>query len=295
VGTGKTTLVQALFKVLEHERVAAGQLVTTQLQADELLRMVAAAFGLPFQDLGKAALLSSLEGFFRTCQKEGRRVLLVVDEAQNLPPRALEELRMLSNYQAGGRMLLQTFLLGQKEFRATMRAPSFEQLRQRVIAAYHLKPLSVDEVQGYVEHRLRSVGWRDDPRIVAAVFPLIHEFTGGIPRRVNTLCDRLLLHGCLEELHQIGPDTLATVTGDIISEQAVEEGEPPAPAQPLADWSPEGPSPADTVAMERPAPSTQAQVEAMQRSVNALVDAFREELVALRQAITEHKREERGK
>lgn len=221
VGTGKTTLAQALFRSIQQERVVGAQIVTTQIAEDDLLRMVASAFGLPFEGVSKAGLLRSLEGFFRACHQERKRVLLVVDEAQNLPPRAIEELRMLSNFQVGGRMLLQSFLLGQKEFRMIMRSPGFEQLRQRVIAAYHLKPLEAAETRAYVEHRLLLAGWQQDPRIDDEAYAAIHAFSAGVPRRINTLCDRLFLHASLEELHEIARETVDTVTNDILEEQGM--------------------------------------------------------------------------
>ena len=218
VGTGKSTLVSILFKLLAKENVVATQVVTTQMGPDDLLRMVAAGFGLPYQRVTKAALLKSLEEFCRACQAEGKRVLLVVDEAQGLPPKAIEELRMLSNFQSNGRCLLQSFLLGQREFRQTMRSKGFEQLRQRVIAAYHLKPLDEKETREYVLHRLKTAGWKDDPSFGAGVLEGIHQFSEGVPRRINTLCDRLLLYGYLEGLHEIDTDALRAVTQDIIDE-----------------------------------------------------------------------------
>lgn len=219
VGTGKSTLVGALFKSIERDNVVAAQVVTTQLEEDDLLRMVAAAFGLPYDGVTKAALLHSLESYFRSCVAEGKRVLLAVDEAQNLPRRAIEELRMLSNFQWGGRALLQSYLLGQKEFRVTMRSEGFEQLRQRVIAAYHLRPLGLDETRGYIEHRLKVAGWTGDPAITDDAFAGIHHFTEGVPRRINTLCDRLLLYGYLEDLHTIDKTALESVGSDIVEEQ----------------------------------------------------------------------------
>ena len=219
VGTGKTTLVSTLFRGLEQENVVAAQVVTTQLQADDLLRMVAVAFGLQYQRVGKATLLNSLQSYFKACTQEGKRVLLVVDEAQNLPRRSIEELRMLSNFQHNGRALVQSFLLGQREFRTTMRSEGFEQLRQRVIAAYHLKPLRFDETRGYVEHRLLTAGWQGDPEITDEAYEGIYHFTEGVPRRINTLSDRLMLFGCLEELHTIDGDALKSVAQDIVEEQ----------------------------------------------------------------------------
>ncbi|MFH0344091.1 MAG: hypothetical protein ACHBNF_18660, partial [Chromatiales bacterium] len=122
---------------------------------------------------------------------------------------------MLSNFQHNGRPLVQTFLLGQKEFRVLLRSPSFVQLRQRVIAAYHLKPLDAEETQAYIEHRLRLVGWNQDPVFAQEAFPLIHRITEGVPRKINMLCDRILLFGCLEEKHLINVDVLKAVTDDL--------------------------------------------------------------------------------
>jgi putative secretion ATPase (PEP-CTERM system associated) len=291
VGTGKTTLVQALFRAIQHERVVAAQIVSTQVQEDDLLRMVAAAYGLAFENVSKAGLLRGLEGFFRSCHQERRRVLLVVDEVQNLTPRAIEELRMLSNFQAGGRMLLQSFLLGQKEFRMTMRAPNFEQLRQRVIAAYHLQPLETPEVRGYVEHRLQLVGWRDDPSVTEEAYEAIHRFTDGIPRRINTLCDRLFLHGAMEELHTFTEETLDTVTSDLVEELGgiigAEVSGTSSLVDPLAGEEAELGA-RNVVGFRHHGPGAGTEQERLRRvetSVAALGDAMQEELAQLRRAI----------
>ena len=306
VGTGKTTLVSTLFPSLERENIVAAQVVTTQMQADDLLRMVAAGFGLQYQRVGKAALLKSLEDFFRACVKEGKRVLLIVDEAQGLPKKAIEELRMLSNFQMSGRSLLQSFLLGQREFRQTMRSPGFEQLRQRVIAAYHLKPLDRGEARAYVQHRLRLVGWKgDNPALAEEVFDKIFDFTGGVPRRMNTLCDRLLLFGFLEELHAIGGAEFDAVARDLIEEQGgVDEGLDEAP--PLAEPAPVPPV-AESLPVQRPEgqrtedqrpedqrPGDQRpedqRLAAVENSVATLADAIREELSSLRKVLLEERR-----
>ncbi|HRD67135.1 MAG TPA: XrtA-associated ATPase [Candidatus Competibacter sp.] len=204
IGTGKTTLVKNLFQELDSSQVVAAQLVTTQLEADELLRSVVASFGLPYEGMGKAALLKHFEDFLRGHARQGRRVLLVVDEAQNLPSRSLEELRMLSNFQIAELPLLQSFLLGQEEFRHTLQEPGMEQLRQRVIASCHLSPLDQAETRDYIEHRLHVVGWQgDQPRFAEDSYAAIYRFTQGIPRLVNIFCDRLLLYGFLEELRDL--------------------------------------------------------------------------------------------
>jgi len=218
IGTGKTMLVNTLFNDLSKENVVAAQLVTTQLEADDTLRMVAASFGLAHEGLDKATILKNLETFMTSRMRQGKRVLLLVDEAQNLPPRSLEELRMLSNFQLGGRVLFQSFLLGQVEFRNTIQAKGLEQLRQRVIAAYHLEALDEEQTRGYIEHRLRTAGWAGDPKFTDAAYADIYKYSGGVPRRINTLCDRLLLFGVLEEIHEFDADKVNTVVEELKKE-----------------------------------------------------------------------------
>ncbi|MCK5091174.1 MAG: XrtA-associated ATPase, partial [Gammaproteobacteria bacterium] len=219
VGTGKTTLVSTLLEELEsNKNVIASQLVTTQLEPDDLLRMVASSFKIPYEGFSKAMLLEKLEIFLRKKAKEKKRVLLIVDEVQNLLPHSLEELRMLSNYQDGARPLLQSFLLGQAEFRDTVRNENLEQFRQRIIASYHLGPLGVDETRGYIEHRLRVAGWHDDPVLTDDAYQGIYKFTCGVPRRINTLCDRLFLYSYLEELHTINNETVNNVITELEEE-----------------------------------------------------------------------------
>ena len=199
VGAGKTTLVRNLFEHLDDDKLLAVQLVSTQLNSDDMLRSVCWAFGLT-DDGSKASLLRDLEAYLVDCQRKGKRTLLVVDEAQNLEPSAVEELRMLSNFQTRSGSLLQSFLVGQPELRQTLQSHSMRQLRQRVIATYHLGPMDVEETQAYIEHRLKHVNWQGNPAFTSAAFAAIHEATQGIPRRINSLCDRLLLMGYLEEL-----------------------------------------------------------------------------------------------
>jgi len=220
VGAGKTTLVRKLLNKLDPMLIVSAHLANTYLDPDNTLRMVAAAFGLPSEEASKATLLTRLEQFFLHCEQKGIRALLVVDEAQNLTPATLEELRMLSNFQSGDKSLLQTFLLGQPEFRLTLHSDSMLQLRQRVIATYHLGPMDEEETRTYIEHRLRTVGWENDPSFNAAAHAAIYAYTGGIPRKINSLCDRLLLMGYLEELRAFGAEEVADVVADIGEEFA---------------------------------------------------------------------------
>jgi general secretion pathway protein A len=219
VGAGKTMLAATLAQKLASQNLALAQVVSTRLGADDMVRMVAAAFGLPQND-SKAVLLDRLSQFLLSCGRQGKRALLIVDEAQNLPPQSVEELRMLSNFTHANRPLLQTFLLGQPEFRRTLQGADMEQLRQRVIASCHLGPMDTAETKAYILHRLRTAGWQDDPALDAHVFDVIHEYTGGIPRRINVLCDRLLLMGCIEEKHALTGADVAVVIDEMQQEFA---------------------------------------------------------------------------
>ncbi|MEP6609185.1 MAG: XrtA/PEP-CTERM system-associated ATPase [Burkholderiaceae bacterium] len=231
IGTGKTTLVRALLNELHSGEVVAAQIVSTQLDADDLLRAVAAAFGISTRVDGKAHLISTIEAFLLTTFQSGKRALLIVDEAQNLGARSLEELRMLSNFQCGDHALMQSFLIGQPELRMLMRSPLMEQFRQRVIASYHLGPLDQPDTRAYVEHRLAHVGWTADPAFEADAFAEIHRATGGVPRRINTLVNRVLLAGYLGEKHVITRADIAAASAEIANETGatLEKAPPPAP------------------------------------------------------------------
>ncbi|GAB3434006.1 XrtA-associated ATPase [Massilia solisilvae] len=218
VGAGKTTLVRNLFNRMPKDQIVAAHIVNTHLDADDALRMVASAFGLPTDGASKATLLARLEQFLRLTGRQGKRALLVIDEAQNLNAGTVEELRMLSNFQTDSQCLLQTFLLGQPEFRATLHSPTMQQLRQRVIASYHLGPMDAQETRAYIEHRLQTVGWKGDPAFSAEAHAAIYAYSGGIPRKTNTLCDRIMLMGFLEELHAFGAAEVQAVVRDISEE-----------------------------------------------------------------------------
>lgn len=214
VGAGKTTLVEQLWAQLDRNSYVIGRVVTTQVLGDDLLRLVVASFGMAPEGYDKATLLRRMEQFFREQRLMGKRCLLVVDEVQNLAVHTLEELRMLSNITVDGRAPLQTILLGQPQFRRVLANPDLEQLRQRIIASYHLGPLSLEETRTYIEHRLKMVGWQGNPVWEDAAFAGIHHHSGGIPRRINTLCSRVLLYGALDEAQVI----TATIVEDTATE-----------------------------------------------------------------------------
>jgi len=217
-GTGKTTLAQILLREMDQTKLVVAHLTTSQLDSDELLRMISAALGLRFDGVNKAGLLKTLEAFLLARSREQKRVLLVIDEAQNLPAKSLEELRMLSNLQVGDKALVQTFLLGQAQFRQKLDHPDLEQFSQRVIANYHLSELAEDECKDYIETRLTHVGWVNDPVFTSDAYRGVYEYTKGVPRRINMLCDRLMLFGCLEERHEIDNKVLKEVTEELQQE-----------------------------------------------------------------------------
>ena len=220
VGAGKTTLVRGLLASLDPEQVVAANLVTTTLDGEDVVRMVGAAFGVRVKDVDKVDVLMALEAFLVTQVSQGKRCLLIVDEAQNLTPQAVEELRMLSNFQYGQQALLQTFLVGQPEFRAILQSDSMQQLRQRVSATCHIGPLDAAETQAYIEHRLNHAGASDKPTFEPAAFQAIHDGSGGIPRRINLLCDRLLLSGLLGEKFVFSADDVQEVVNEMVDESS---------------------------------------------------------------------------
>lgn len=223
IGTGKTTLMRNLLKSIDRNNIVAAQLVTTKLEADDLLRMICSAFNLPAENKPKAVLLQQFENFLRQVHATGKRVLLVVDEAQNLPGSAIEELRMLSNFQLTDAPLMQSFLLGQPELRAIVQDPAMEQFRQRIIASCHLEPLSAEEVKDYILWRLSVAGWVRNPSFAESAFAAIHSYTAGVPRRINIFCDRLLLYCYLEEVSQISIGVVGTVAEELSEELSAEQ------------------------------------------------------------------------
>ncbi|MCB1735976.1 MAG: AAA family ATPase [Gammaproteobacteria bacterium] len=239
VGAGKTTLLKVLLAELGDDVVAA-EMVATPMAAKEVIERIGAALGITYEGLHRAAVLQRVEVFLKDRIEEGLRVVLLIDEAQNLTTEALEELRMLTNQQHRGKPYFQVFLVGQNEFRHTLQRADMEQFRQRVIASYHLSPMDAEETEGYVMHRLKRVGWRGDPEFTRDAFAEVHRYAGGIPRRINTLCDRLMLFGFLEERHVIDSEAVRVVSDELLEElraqglETVQEDQPEAIASDVA-------------------------------------------------------------
>lgn len=236
VGSGKTTLVRRLLDTIDTDRLRALSLVSTNLGPEDTLRAVAAELGVRAPD--KAGLVSAIEAALYEEARAGRRVLLIVDEAQNLPGDAVEELRMLSNFQLGPDPLVQIFLLGQPEFRDRLQGDAaMEQVRQRVIATHHLGAMEPDEVGPYLFHRLNAVGWRGRPDLSDDAIQAIDRWSGGLPRLVNALAARCLLAAATEDADVVDGALVARVMEDMAADAALpaSAASPALDVQPLSD------------------------------------------------------------
>lgn len=217
IGTGKTTIANSLLQSIEQD-IEAAQIVTPKLSPDELLKMVASKFNLNVNGMSKSEILQALQRYLYRLSTQGKRALLLVDEAQNLPLETIEELRMLSNFQEKGKPLLQSFLLGQAELQGILRSPDMEQFRQRIVASCHLPPLGQEEVIEYIDHRIHHAGYRGKPLFCDDGYALIFQHTKGVPRRINTLMDRILLFGFLEELSAFSAEQVQEVINEVSDE-----------------------------------------------------------------------------
>ncbi len=246
VGAGKSTLVSHLMRTIDKSRLTAANIVTSHLNGNDMVQMAAESFGIHTQGQDKATTLKAIEYYLHDEARAGRRCLLIVDEAQNLSVDAIEELRMLSNFQLGSQALLQIFLLGQPEFRdLVQKSPELEQLRQRIIATHHLDPMEADEIEPYIIHRLTMAGWNGRPQFVGDAFAVLFAETQGVPRKINTLMSRVLLMGAVEQLNQIDGGLVAAVVADMAGQPFEYEaplaahGEVALPVPAVAEIAPE--------------------------------------------------------
>jgi type II secretory pathway predicted ATPase ExeA len=213
IGAGKTTLIETFLKELEKDVIVA-QINQTQVTAVEFLQSVLAQFGFQPFKMKKAELIATLNGFLIEQYASGRRVLLIVDEAQNLTNKVLEEIRMLSGVETTKEKVLRIILAGQPELNDKLNSQSLIQLAQRIRLRFHLTPLSKADTAGYIQHRLEVAGSQGREIFESETFPLIFRFTGGIPRLINTLCDTAMMSA-------FGNDRSVVGTADIMS--AIEE------------------------------------------------------------------------
>jgi putative secretion ATPase (PEP-CTERM system associated) len=295
VGAGKSTLVSHLMQSVDKARLTAATIVTSQLDGLDMVHMAAESFGIDTRGLDKASTLKSIENFLHAEARTGRRCLLVVDEAQNLSVDALEELRMLSNFQLGSSALLQIFLLGQPEFRDLVRdAPELEQLRQRVIATHHLEPMEANEVEPYIVHRLNRAGWNGRPQLTTDAYSTLYAETGGVPRKLNTLMNRVMLMGAVEQAELLDGALVVAVVEDMAGKPFEYDASMSAHApivepasavkqKPAVQAAP----PLAPVAQSAPAPVQipNADIEALAGRISALEQRVSEQDAALRRVL----------
>lgn len=212
IGCGKTTLIRHLLNQLDKD-VTVGLLSNTHKGFSDLLRWVLMAFGLDYASKGSVQLYETFVEFLIAEYERRRRVVLIVDEAQNLDAGALEELRTLSNINADKHLILQLILVGQPELRETLERPELKQLAQRVVAHYHLTSLTEEETSRYISHRIEHAGCSAD-LFTPDARRQICRYSDGVPRLINLLCDTALTYGYAEEVWEIGEDLIQSVISD---------------------------------------------------------------------------------
>lgn len=203
VGTGKTTALRTLLNQLESDSYRLAFIFNPSLSAQELLRSINAEFGIESTAPSAADLLSALNSFLLQENAAGRTVVLVIDEAQNLQPAVLEQIRMLSNLETETEKLIQIILVGQPELGAMLERPDLRQLSQRITVRYHLRPMDFDDACAYIAHRLEVAGSRAAGLFTPGAVKRIFRHSRGYPRLINILCDRALLVGYSENSREI--------------------------------------------------------------------------------------------
>jgi general secretion pathway protein A len=224
-GVGKTTLLDDFLCRLEERPVFAARLSARHLESGDLLRSAATAFGLGVADMDTAGVLQSLERSFIERLRQGKRVLLVVDDAHDLSWRGLVSLSLLAGLRLGERPLVQLFLVGRDELREVMRSHSMEQFHGRLIAASQLEPLSGPETRAYTECRLRCAGWIDDPVISADAFELIHQLSRGVPQQINLVASQLLADGAAKDRHRLEAKDVKSAAAKLRRSHRLDEGD----------------------------------------------------------------------
>jgi type II secretory pathway predicted ATPase ExeA len=214
IGSGKTTLIQDAISRMPDDIVVA-KIHQTQLTENEFLQAVLVEFGFQPYDADKVELLEQLCKFFIEQNNQGNKVLLIVDEAQNLTKRVLEEIRLLSDLERNNKKLLNVILLGQPELNDVLDSPDMENLMQRVRLRFHIGALTVEDTQAYIQHRLSVAGAGDNDIFTARAIPLIHEYTGGRPRLINILCDYALTTAFIEQQTVISDDIVNTAVDEL--------------------------------------------------------------------------------
>jgi general secretion pathway protein A len=199
VGTGKTTVLRTLFEQLDERGHRTALIFNPCLTAQELMRSINREFGISWEGLNMSELLDALNRFLLLENSSGRTVVLVIDEAQNLEPQVLEQIRLISNLETKTDKLIQIILVGQPELGQLLSRSELRQLSQRITVSYHLTPMDFEDTKAYIEHRLEVAGdWRAAV-LSAPALKQVFRYSGGVPRLINIICDRALLFGYLAE------------------------------------------------------------------------------------------------
>lgn len=206
VGIGKTTIVRAFIQTF-HPCLEVAFILNTRVSFDDLLFMLLTDLGVESKNDTKVAMLSALNQYLIEQYAENQNPLLIIDEAQNLSPEVLEELRMLSNLETDEQKLLQIVLVGQPELNRLLLRDDMRQLRQRIPGVFHMQFLSREEVSSYIRYRLGVAGLKNGQLVFSeTAVDAIHRYSSGIPRLINMLCDRVLLKGYLQKTHVVQKD-----------------------------------------------------------------------------------------
>jgi general secretion pathway protein A len=219
VGAGKTTVIRTLLNQLDDDHYRTALILNPCLSGLELMRSINREFGVPSEDLNSSELLHELNRFLLTEKAEGRTVVLVIDEAQNLAPRVLEQIRLISNLETETAKLIQIVLAGQPELGTLLERTDLRQLSQRIAVRYHLRPMDFVDTRAYIEHRLEIVDGRFTVRFTPSALKKIYRFSGGLPRLINIVSDRSLLVAFGEAHREISAGTVATAISEIRRER----------------------------------------------------------------------------
>jgi putative secretion ATPase (PEP-CTERM system associated) len=217
VGTGKTTTIRSIMKEQKKD-VIFSRVNNTRLTSDQLISMINDDFNLDIQGRNKTQMLRDLTDFLIEQYRNGKRSILIIDEAQNLTPDLLEEIRLLSNLETSKSKLLQIILVGQPELRKVLALPELRSLRQRINVSCHISPLTMVETEEYIFHRLEVAGNREAVSFHSGGIELIYNFARGIPRLINIVCDFLLLSAFIDRTREISLDMAKEVINDLEKE-----------------------------------------------------------------------------
>ena len=202
VGSGKTTVSRVLLKKLDSTTKVA-LVLNTHLGKKELLTTILEDLSIEYRSTSKTHLISALNKYLIEQASKDNKVVLIIDEAQNLTPSVLEEVRMISNLETEKEKLIQIILIGQPELRKKLSSPRLEQFSQRIVMYYHLEPLSFDETQTYIEHRIKKAGYSHEDLFTNETIRLIYEYSSGVPRLINLACHYAFIGGFLNDQKQI--------------------------------------------------------------------------------------------